>query len=253
MFYLIGLGLKPKHLTLEAIEALNKCEKVYLEFYTSKLAEENELKKIIRKKIELLERKQVEEEFNEILNEAKKKNIALLVIGNPLIATTHMQLLLEAKKLKLKFKVIPGISIKDFIGLSGLSDYKFGRTVSIPFYSENFKPESFYDAIKKNYDNEMHSLCLLDIQKNKEKEKLMSVKEALELLERIAKKRNEYWLFKTKIIVLSNIGSKKQRIVCGSLEKLKKEKFKSPASIIITSKLNEKELEFLNELIESSD
>lgn len=251
MFYLIGSGLKAEHLSLEAINALKECDKVYLECYTSKsMSTQREIEKLIKKKVEVLERKQVEEEFNEKLKKAKNKKIALLVIGNPLIATTHIQLLLDARKQKVRCKVIAGLSIKDFIGLSGLSDYKFGKTTSIVFWQENYKPESFYEVIKENYENNAHTLCLLDIQKTKEKEKLMTVKEALELLERIAKKRKEDWLLKTKIIVLSCIGNKNQRIASGFLDKLKKEDFGVPSSLIISGKLNEKEKECLEELTE---
>ena len=39
--------------------------------------------------------------------------------------------------------------------------YSFGETVSIVFWDEDWKPESFYDKIKKNRSMGLHSLCLL--------------------------------------------------------------------------------------------
>ena len=39
--------------------------------------------------------------------------------------------------------------------------YNFGETVSIVFWTESWRPESFFDKIKKNKDNNMHTLCLL--------------------------------------------------------------------------------------------
>lgn len=39
--------------------------------------------------------------------------------------------------------------------------YSFGETVSIPFFSDNWQPDSFYDKIKKNKQHGLHTLCLL--------------------------------------------------------------------------------------------
>lgn len=39
--------------------------------------------------------------------------------------------------------------------------YNFGETVSIVFWTDTWKPESFFDKIKKNRQNGMHTLCLL--------------------------------------------------------------------------------------------
>lgn len=39
--------------------------------------------------------------------------------------------------------------------------YNFGETVSIVFWTDTWRPESFYDKIKKNRDLGMHTLCLL--------------------------------------------------------------------------------------------
>jgi len=54
------------------------------------------------------------------------KNIALLIIGNALTATTHTQILLEAKKLEIPFKVLLGVSVFDGALKSFLSPYNFG-------------------------------------------------------------------------------------------------------------------------------
>lgn len=39
--------------------------------------------------------------------------------------------------------------------------YNFGETVSIVFWTDTWKPESFFDKIKRNRQNGMHTLCLL--------------------------------------------------------------------------------------------
>jgi len=247
MLYLIGIGLKPEHLTLEAIEAAKKCKKIYLEAYTSKYAEGNvkELEKILGNKVSELERKAVEENFEPILEEAKKGDIALLIYGNVFSATTHAQLLLDAKEENLAVEIIPGISIFSFLGKTGLSEYKFGRTVSIVFWQENYKPESFYDRILDNYSNGMHTLCLLDIKKEGREERLMKPKEALEILQGIAKKRCSHLFGNTLIGIISRAGSEKEKIVFGEISDLIKQEFDTPACLIVCGNLDDKEIELL--------
>ena len=49
------------------------------------------------------------------LLEAKKIDIALLIYGSPLMATTHITILQEAKRQKIKYKVFHGASVFDSI------------------------------------------------------------------------------------------------------------------------------------------
>ena len=41
--------------------------------------------------------------------------------------------------------------------------YRFGETVSIPFFEDSWRPESFYDKMVANQRMGLHTLCLLDI------------------------------------------------------------------------------------------
>lgn len=79
-----------------------------------------------------------------------------------------------------------------------------GETISIPFWTETWKPDSFYERIVANRSRGLHTLCLLDIKVKeptvdslckKEKKYLpprfMSVNDAAsQLLEIIENKRN---------------------------------------------------------------
>jgi hypothetical protein len=58
-------------------------------------------------------------------------------------------------------QVVHNASILNAVGVTGLQLYNFGRTVTIPFWSENWRPTSFYDKIKINIQCGMHTLCLL--------------------------------------------------------------------------------------------
>ena len=147
MFYLIGLGLNEKSISLEALEALKKCKKIYLENYTIEFPySKKKLEKIIGKKIDELKREEVESE--KFLDEAKKKNIALLVYGSPLAATTHISLLIKCEEDKIKYKMFHNASIMGAIAETGLQLYKFGKTTSMPAWKGDYKPKSFVEDRK---------------------------------------------------------------------------------------------------------
>ena len=60
------------------------------------------------------------------------------------------------------------------VACTGLQLYHFGETVSIVFFTDTWRPDSFYDRVKVNRQNGQHTLCLLDI---KVKEQLLEVEE----------------------------------------------------------------------------
>jgi len=251
MLYLIGLGLKPSHLTLEAIETIKKCGSIFLETYTSQYAEgfSRDLKELIGRDFLELGRRGVEENFESALLSEGSNDIALLVFGNPLTATTHIQLLLDAKEKGIKTKVIPGISITNYIAESGLDEYKFGRTVTICYHSQNFEPDTFYKQILANQKIGLHTLCLLDIKKDEKPQRMMNTIEAIEVLEKIAKKDVKKSTKKKKFeyVALIGMSSEKQKIIYGE-DKVRA--FKEihnifPQSLIVLGKTNEKEKEAL--------
>lgn len=248
MLYLIGVGLKPKHLTLEALEAIKECDSVFLEDYTSEYSEgyEKDLAQLIQRDVIALGRKEVEENFESALLSANKNKIALLVFGNPLTATTHLQLLLDAKEKGIKIKVIPGISITNMIAQSGLDEYKFGRIVTICFHEAGFEPDSFYEQIRQNQSIGLHTLCLLDIKKDSKPKKLMNCVQAIEVLEKIAQSKNEEINF--EYLALLSMASEKQKIIFSRAKILESKEVLElfPQSLIVIGKTNEKEKEALS-------
>ena len=245
MLYLISIGLNSKQITLEALNALRECSEIFLENYTSKFSEGSikDLEKLIGRKIISLNRIEVEENFSEIHSKAKKENAAVLFYGNVFSATTHIQILLDADEKQIPVKVFPGISVFSYLGKTGLSEYKFGKTVSIARWEKNFKPESFFDGIKENFERGLHTLCLLDIKA--EENYFMKASEAIELIEKIDKKK---LLNKAKFAALIGMGSENEKIVFGDKNKIKKVAGENIQSLIVCGKLNEKESEALNEL-----
>ena len=65
--------------------------------------------------------------------------------------------------MSVKVEIIHNASIMNAIAACGLSLYRFGETVSVPLFTEKWRPYSFYEKINKNYTNGLHTLLLLDI------------------------------------------------------------------------------------------
>jgi diphthine synthase len=78
-------------------------------------------------------------------------------------ATTHTDLVLRARALQIPVSAVPNASIMSAIGATGLQLYNFGQTVSMVFFTDTWKPASFYDRIRENRDIGLHTLVLLDI------------------------------------------------------------------------------------------
>jgi len=127
MLNLVGIGLwDEKCLTLEGLKTCKKSDKIYLETYTSKwYGNIQNLEKMIGKKIIQLKRSDLEENSQKILEESKTQQISILILGDPLVATTHITLLLEAKRNGIKTRVIHNASIYSSLGETGLHLYKF--------------------------------------------------------------------------------------------------------------------------------
>jgi diphthine synthase len=243
MLYLVGLGIwDEKDISLKGIETCKKCSKVYAEFYTSSWGGNlKKLEKLIKKRIRVLARDDLEDRSKALVREAKAKNITILVPGDPLSATTHSSIMDEAIKKKVRVEVVHSSSVFTSIAETGLSLYNFGKTVTVVKPSRRYKPDSFYKRIKENMDKGMHTLVLLDIE--------MSVKDGLEVLMEIERKRKQKVLSpQGEIVVASSIGSPKKIIRHGRVVELAEEDFPPPAVIVIPGKLNFFEREFLEKL-----
>ena len=162
----IGLGLHDETgISLRGVEMARSCDMLFAEFYTnimSGLSIPN-LEKIVGMKVNVLSRAQVEEE-SIVVAKAKTARVGFLVPGDPLVATTHVDLRLRAERSGIKTRILHAASITSAIaGTTGLQSYKFGRTVTMPSTANEKFPESVYVAIRDNQTLGLHSLVLLEI------------------------------------------------------------------------------------------
>lgn len=236
--YFIGLGLNnEKDISINGLEAVKKCDVIYLENYTSILnCTKEQLEKFYGKKIILARRSMVEADNNEILENAKTKNVAFLVAGDPLVATTHIDLFLRARKEGIKCNIIHNASIVSAVGITGLQVYKFGKTTSIPLQNENV--EAPYDALKDNLSLGLHTLFLLDL--NLDEEKFLAINDAMRYLLKVELKRNnKIFSEKTLCVGCARIGSEDQVIKAGTAKELLKFNFgKTVHCLIVPGKLH---------------
>src|SRR5206468_2271352 len=95
------------------------------------------------------------------------QRVAFLVGGDPMAATTHVDLRLRAASAGIPTRIVHGASILTAAaGVLGLQIYKFGRTTTIPFPSEGFGPTSPLEVILQNRSAGLHSLVLLDLRED---------------------------------------------------------------------------------------
>ena len=275
MLYLIGLGLcDERDITLRGLDAVKECDYVYLEAYTSTLGVDPEkLSALYSKPILVADREFVEQNAEEMIERSKDRNVAFLVVGDPFGATTHTDLWIRAKRAGVPVKVIHNASIMNAIGCTGLQLYRFGETVSIVFFTDTWRPDSFYDKIESNRKLGLHTLCLLDIKVKEQSEenlcrgrkiyeppRYMSVSLAahqlIEVSERRAaqaQERDPGTTWKPSYdaesigVGVARIGHDDQLVISGTLRELASTDFGTPLhSLVLAGDLHEMELEYIS-------
>ena len=244
----VGLGLHDeKGISLKGVEETKTADHVFMELYTSLLPDFSieRFETLSGRQVHLLSRSNLEEENGAlILNAAEKSKAVLLVPGDPFIATTHVTLRIEAEKRGIKTRIVHGASIiSAIIGLSGLHNYKFGKTVTIPFL-ENFS-ETPYNVIAQNKKLGLHTLCLLDLKADGKR--FLSIQKGLELLLRIEQKRKKrVTTLNTLAVGIARAGSQAPVLKAHFIKKLLNYDFGDPPhSLIFPGNLHFMEAEAL--------
>ena len=188
----IGLGLNDeKGVSLKGLEETKTADSVFMELYTSFMPDFSlqHFEILCGKKVQVVSRRELEEENGTLILEAAKKGkAAFLIPGDPFIATTHVTLRIEAEKHGIKTRIIHGASIiSAIISLSGLHNYKFGKTVTVPF-PENFS-ETPYNVVVQNKKFGLHTLCLLDLKANEKQ--FLSINQAIVMLLEVEQKNKK--------------------------------------------------------------
>lgn len=162
---LVGMGMgRLEGMTQEALDAATKADHRRYEAYTA-LWPEAELVRLETAigPVQRVMRPEVEEP-DELFALAKQSLVALLVVGDPLQATTHVDLQLRAQEIGVECRVFHGISITSVVtGAVGLSNYKFGRQTTLTYPYGDWIATSPLDVIASNWEQHLHTLALLDL------------------------------------------------------------------------------------------
>jgi len=267
--YIVGLGLgDEKDITVKGREAIERCTLVFLESYTSVLGVSKErLEEAYGKPVQIAYRETVESEAHTILEPAKRDHVAFLVVGDPFGATTHTDLLIRAQDEGIETHVVHNASIMNAAGACGLQLYNFGATISLPFFRDGWRPDSWYDKAAYNAAGGMHTLCLLDIKVREpdfdhmvqtgrtryEAPRFMTVAQAVaQLLEVEATRGGGVCTPDAMAVGLARVGQATQQIVAGTLAELAAVDFGPPLHSLVLaapqSKLHELEAVMLQRL-----
>jgi len=251
---LILIGMGPgtiAAMTKEAISAAKSADFRRYEAYTA-LWPDDELAALeqIIGPIEKIMRPEVENP-KEILSLAKDYVVAVLVVGDPLQATTHVDLQLQASEMGISCEVVHGISITNLVtGAIGLSNYKFGRQTTLTYPYSGWIATSPLEVIAVNRVMGLHTLALLDLDPTGAGTGLqlpMQPKDAVESLNAMAEKLSddsEYMPTETaferlkkesvvdicseisaiKVVLCSDMGTDQQSIIATTVGSLAMEK-----------------------------
>ena len=233
MLWFVGLGISGiSELSDNTISIIKNADTVYLESFTSPISEteKEQLANMCDGEFKIAKRWLVED-GNEILENAKKREVVLISYGDPYIATTHLELKTRAVTDKIETKTIHSSSIvSSLIGEIGLQYYKVGKILTIMN-----DPKSMitpYNTISNNLLSKMHSVILLEY--NEDKSFFLAPQDALSLLLDAEKIQNGKIIsLDTFAIIASRIGKSDQNITSGKISNLIKKEFGNPPHTII--------------------
>jgi diphthine synthase len=183
MLTFVGLGLwDAQSVTVEGRDALRSADRVFAEFYTSKLAGATvaDLEASHDIEVEVRPREGVEQDPVPILDAAASGNAVFCTAGDTMIATTHVDLRLRAHERGIETRVVHGTTAAAAAAsLTGLQNYRFGKATTLPFpYAHGGRaskdasgertesasvPGSVLDTVDANRERGLHTLCFLDI------------------------------------------------------------------------------------------
>ena len=241
MLTFIGLGLYDEHsITAEGRKLLQEADRVFAEFYTSKLlgASVDDLEAAHDISIEVRGRAGVEQDPEAILAAAETDHVVFLTAGDTMISTTHSDLRIRAEKRGIETRVIHGVTAETAAsGLTGLQNYRFGKAVTLPFpfvHGGGDVPPSVIDSIEANQARGLHTLVYLDIKVDYHKrrdgpddhEPYMTASDAADLLA-------GEWRGDQLAVVVARAGSPEPLVRADRLSALAKEDFGEPLHLLV--------------------
>ncbi len=251
--YLIGLGLYEEPcLDINTLELLRKSiDEIYIDVYTSPIPYSLEKLSIkLGKPVYPLRRIDLEDNLYSFIKKAMDKKIALLVYGDPLIATTHRNIILACIENNIEYGIFHNLSSYQYaITESGLDIYKFGGTATVMRGGRDTNSRGI-NLLKDNLIRGMHTLFLLEY--SHEDGYLMHPREAIETIFSDKEIRRKLMDYDGYIIIMSNLGWRdefKAAYKIDELDKIYNLEIKGPSILIFTGKLHFMEREYIEKVL----
>lgn len=244
----VGIGIGgPEQLTQGALRAIKEADILLIDTYTGFAPEEMiDYITAVAKKPLSASRQTLEDNQRKLIERSMNENVSLLVPGDPFVATTHISLLLEAKKRGVDTRIFNGISVVSVAASrTGLQAYKFGRIVTVPEAGDSEAMRTTYQWITENNSRGLHTLVLLDTSGG-----IMTISEALSSMLKIEKTERKGIATEERLVVaLSGLAERDEMVKVGRLTELFDVKFQSKSqSLIFPGKLHFMEIEALQKL-----
>ncbi|MBT8507499.1 diphthine synthase [Methanomicrobiaceae archaeon CYW5] len=231
MLSFIGLGLfDGDDISLKGLKRIQAADHVFLEGYTSRLMGIKicEMEDLYGKTVTVLGREDVELHPDTILEYARDSDVAFLTGGDPMVSTTHADLRIRASERGIPTEIVHGSSISSAVcGLSGLQNYRFGKSCSIPFPAKGWFPTAPLDTILANQLRSLHTIVYLDIQEGR----YMTVPQAIRLIEEMAVKEGKE---PPRLFVgIARAGSADPHVRAGDAQTLRDHDFGDPLHVLV--------------------
>ena len=252
MLWFVGLGVSGR-ISADVADVLGSSDHVYLEQFTSPVGEHtvSAIQEITKGRLSVAKRWQVED-GSEILKNAKDGRVALVSYGDPMIATTHAELMTRAVSEGIRTHMIHGASaVTATVGECGMHYYKVGRVATIMNDAKSVGTP--YYVIHRNLVEGNHTVLLLEY--NHEEGFFLGPGDALALLvgEEAGQRRNVIRP-DTFAVVASRVGTPEAAITGGQISHLAERDFGGPPhSIIIPGRMHFTESDALRAVADCID
>jgi diphthine synthase len=246
MLVFVGLGLHDGGISQEGLREAREAGAVYAELYTSLIPglDVGSLERLIGRPLKVVDREVIEGAPDEILKAAKREKVVLLVPGDPMMATTHVDLRLRAAKAGITTKIVhAGTIVSAAAGVAGFQSYKFGPSATVPFPDNpSTRP---YEVLSENKQRGLHTLLLLDLRL--EKGQAMSANEAMRtMLDLESKFAKGAFTKDTLVVVVARAGAEDGLVKAGRVKNLLNADFGPPPHVLLVpGKLHFLEVEAL--------
>ena len=248
--YLVGMGLMDENdMTRRAISLAASCGEIFMEAYSARHvdADPKAISKALGRPVKALSRKEMKD-GKVILVAAEAGEAALLCGGDPGFSTNHAELVIRAKRQGIEVRWIHAPSLfPAAAALTGLSPYRFGRTVGIVPRSGEPLSTKPLERMGKNLMNGYHTLILLEPDMEREPPEHLLIPRALKIIGEMEEKEGLEMIGEDTLLCgIARPGSIEPVAVTGTMSKLEAVNWGEPLhTLVLPGKLGPLEAEGL--------